>query len=153
MSEKERIVFEADVTDAQIEAAYKKDPRVLDHVNLESLGFGGGNSSDEDDGKSPFERLAVHMCDLTGDGGVLKKVLFFAVSYYGCMYSPLLICMKLQCRLLVPFFLPQNLKSGAGVVVPEKAFVKIHFDAYTEYSDEPVDSTYLRGKVRKSLIH
>ncbi|CAG0889599.1 unnamed protein product [Darwinula stevensoni] len=136
LKEKEGIVFEADVTDAQIEASYVKDPRMLDHVNLESLGFGGGNSS-EDDGKSPFEQLAVQMYDLTGDGGVLKKM---HVSSIVNLY-------EIAVQVIKAFLLPQNLKSGSGVVVPERAFVKIHFDAYIEYSGEPVDSTYLRGKM------
>ncbi|KAF5296024.1 hypothetical protein FQR65_LT10327 [Abscondita terminalis] len=38
------------------------------------------------------------------------------------------------------------LREGYGQVIPEKAMVTIHFNAYTEYKDEPFDSTYLRKK-------
>ncbi|KAK4872413.1 hypothetical protein RN001_014442 [Aquatica leii] len=38
------------------------------------------------------------------------------------------------------------LRNGYGDVIPDKATVTIHFNAYIEYNDEPFDSTYLRKK-------
>jgi FK506-binding protein 6 len=56
--------------------------------------------------------MAVGMEDLTGDGGVLKKVL----------------------------------TNGLGPGVPEGAMVRVHYNGYLEYSDEPYDSSRLRNR-------
>ena len=56
--------------------------------------------------------MAVGMKDITGDGGVLKKVL----------------------------------TNGLGPTVPEGALVRVHYNGYLEYSDEPYDSSRLRNK-------
>lgn len=52
------------------------------------------------------------MKDITGDGGVLKKVL----------------------------------TTGVGPTVPDGAMVRVHYNGYLEYSDEPYDSSRLRNK-------
>lgn len=64
------------------------------------------------DVQSPFAKMAVGMEDLTGDGGILKKVL----------------------------------THGIGPVVPEGALVRVHYNGYLEYCDEPYDSSRLRNK-------
>lgn len=56
--------------------------------------------------------MAQGMEDLTGDGGVLKKVM----------------------------------EHGVGPMVPEGAFVRVHYNGYLEYCDEPYDSSRLRGR-------
>lgn len=56
--------------------------------------------------------MAVGMKDLTGDGGVLKKIL-----------TP-----------------------GLGPVVTKGSMVRVHYNGYLEYSDEPYDSSRLRNK-------
>lgn len=38
------------------------------------------------------------------------------------------------------------LKHGAGSVVPAHSLCRVHYNAYLEYSDEPFDSSRLRGK-------
>lgn len=38
------------------------------------------------------------------------------------------------------------IKHGAGPVVPQRALCRVHYNAYLEYSDEPFDSSRLRGK-------
>lgn len=40
-------------------------------------------------------------------------------------------------------------KPGAGPVVPEGALVRIKYNAYKEFEDEPFDSTYLRNEIEK----
>lgn len=62
--------------------------------------------------KTPFARMALGMEDLTGDGGVLKRVL----------------------------------NHGLGSVVPEGASVRVHYNGYLEYCDEPYDSSRLRNR-------
>lgn len=42
--------------------------------------------------------------------------------------------------------LKRQLKPGIGEVVPEKALVRVHYNGYLEFSDEPYDSSRLRGK-------
>jgi FK506-binding protein 6 len=39
----------------------------------------------------------------------------------------------------------QEIRPGIGCIVPEGAVVTVHYNAYIEYSDEPYDSTWLRG--------
>jgi len=38
------------------------------------------------------------------------------------------------------------LKHGAGSVVPARSLCRVHYNAYFEYSDEPFDSSRLRGR-------
>ncbi len=45
--------------------------------------------------------------------------------------------------------LKKVLTQGVGEVVPEGATVRVHYNGYMEYSDEPYDSSRLRGKVQK----
>ncbi|VDI79492.1 FK506-binding protein 6 [Mytilus galloprovincialis] len=66
---------------------------------------------DDDDELSPFQKLARKMEDISGDGGVKKRVLH----------------------------------PGGGSVVPEGAIVRVHYNAFLEYADEPYDSTRLRN--------
>ncbi|XP_045171413.2 inactive peptidyl-prolyl cis-trans isomerase FKBP6-like isoform X2 [Mercenaria mercenaria] len=42
--------------------------------------------------------------------------------------------------------LKQLLKHGSGPVVPPGSLVRIHFNGYLEYADEPFDSTRLQGR-------
>ena len=42
--------------------------------------------------------------------------------------------------------LKKQLRPGVGEVVPERALVRVHYNGYLEYSDEPYDSSRLRGK-------
>jgi FK506-binding protein 6 len=58
------------------------------------------------------------MVDLSGDGGVLKKMLHV----------------------------------GIGEDVPERALVRVHYNGYLEYSDEPYDSSRLRGKQQQFVL-
>ena len=58
------------------------------------------------------------MEDLTGDGGVLKKVL----------------------------------RQGIGPMVPEGAIVRVHYNGYLEYSDEPYDSSRLRNRQQQFAL-
>ncbi|CAG2189086.1 FKBP6 [Mytilus edulis] len=66
---------------------------------------------DDDDELSPFQKLAKKMEDISGDGGVKKRVLH----------------------------------PGGGSIVPEGAIVRVHYNAFLEYADEPYDSTRLRN--------
>ena len=59
--------------------------------------------------------MAIKMVDLTGDGGVMKKVL----------------------------------TDGIGPLVPDGAVVRVHYNGYLEYCDEPYDSSRLRNKEQK----
>ena len=65
--------------------------------------------------QSPFEQLRREMQDISGDGGVLKKVV----------------------------------TQGVGAEVPEGAIVRVHYNGYLEYSDEPYDSSRLRDKQQR----
>jgi len=56
--------------------------------------------------------MAVGMEDLTGNGGVLKKIL----------------------------------RPGTGSIVPEGAMVRVHYNGYLEYAEEPYDSSRLRNR-------
>ncbi|XP_069692399.1 inactive peptidyl-prolyl cis-trans isomerase FKBP6-like isoform X2 [Periplaneta americana] len=40
----------------------------------------------------------------------------------------------------------REMKPGSGSLVPEGAYVTVHYNAYVEYGDEPYDSTWLRGQ-------
>ena len=62
--------------------------------------------------QSPFEQLRTVMQDISGDGGVLKKLI----------------------------------TQGVGSEVPEGALVRVHYNGYLEYSDEPYDSSKLRNR-------
>lgn len=42
--------------------------------------------------------------------------------------------------------LKKVLRSGHGDVVPEGATVRVHYNGYLEYSDEPYDSSRLRNR-------
>lgn len=42
--------------------------------------------------------------------------------------------------------LKKVLRSGVGEVVPEGATVRVHYNGYMEYSDEPYDSSRLRNR-------
>ncbi|XP_018018401.1 inactive peptidyl-prolyl cis-trans isomerase FKBP6, partial [Hyalella azteca] len=68
--------------------------------------------SDNEDDLEPFEKLARNMEDLTGDGGVLKKIV-----------TP-----------------------GVGARLAAGTAVRFHYSAFLEYGDEPMDSSYLRGR-------
>lgn len=70
-----------------------------------------GNNS-EDERLTPFVRIKQDMEDLSGDGGVVKKII----------------------------------NHGAGSVVSRRSLCRVHYNAYLEYSDEPFDSSRLRGK-------
>jgi FK506-binding protein 6 len=43
------------------------------------------------------------------------------------------------------FVILQLIQAGFGCPVPENAVVTVHHNSYVEYSDEPFDSTWLRG--------
>lgn len=45
----------------------------------------------------------------------------------------------------IDFVILQEIRPGIGCIVPEGAVVTVHYNAYVEYSDEPYDSTWLRG--------
>ena len=62
--------------------------------------------------------MARVMVDLTGDGGVLKKVV----------------------------------TAGHGPEVPEGAMVRVHYNGYLEYCDEPYDSSRLRNKEQQFIL-
>ncbi|KAJ9579704.1 hypothetical protein L9F63_004630 [Diploptera punctata] len=47
----------------------------------------------------------------------------------------------------------KEMKSGYGSVVPEGAYVIVHYNAYIEYGDEPYDSTWLRGNPKKFRLN
>ncbi|XP_071944014.1 inactive peptidyl-prolyl cis-trans isomerase FKBP6-like [Antedon mediterranea] len=66
-------------------------------------------SGDED---LSFEKLALKMEDISGDGGVRKKII----------------------------------KHGLGEVVSTDNSVKVHYNGFLEYSDEPYDSSRLRNR-------
>ncbi|KAJ8301513.1 hypothetical protein KUTeg_020500 [Tegillarca granosa] len=76
------------------------------------------DDDDEDDDASPFEKMARNMEDISGDGGVMKKIL----------------------------------QEGSGNVLPKGALVRVHFNGYLEYADEPFDSTRLRNAVEKFRV-
>lgn len=42
--------------------------------------------------------------------------------------------------------LKRVLRPGVGGVVPEGAMVRVHYNGYLEYSDEPYDSSRLRNR-------
>ncbi len=42
--------------------------------------------------------------------------------------------------------LKKVLREGIGPVVPEGAIVRVHYNGYLEYSDEPYDSSRLRNQ-------
>ena len=42
--------------------------------------------------------------------------------------------------------LKKTLDHGIGPVVPPGAMVRVHYNGYLEYCDEPYDSSRLRGK-------
>ena len=42
--------------------------------------------------------------------------------------------------------LKKVLSVGVGPVVPDGAMVRVHYNGYLEYSDEPYDSSRLRNK-------
>ncbi len=42
--------------------------------------------------------------------------------------------------------LKKVLTSGLGPTVPEGAMVRVHYNGYLEYSDEPYDSSRLRNR-------
>ncbi|KAK7476593.1 hypothetical protein BaRGS_00032139 [Batillaria attramentaria] len=72
-------------------------------------------AADVDNGMEPFDAMLRRMEDISGDGGVWKKVIKF----------------------------------GAGPLVPDGALVRIKYNAWKEYEDEPFDSSYLRNEVEK----
>ena len=39
-----------------------------------------------------------------------------------------------------------------GEDVPDKALVRVHYNGYLEYADEPYDSSRLRGKQQQFLL-
>lgn len=57
------------------ESQYFDAEDVFQQLNYECNDFGGDSGSDRDEDVTPFKRLARGMEDLTGDGGVLKKIL------------------------------------------------------------------------------
>ena len=40
----------------------------------------------------------------------------------------------------------------SGEDVPERALVRVHYNGYLEYSDEPYDSSRLRGKQQQFVL-
>ena len=42
--------------------------------------------------------------------------------------------------------LKKVLRQGVGARVPEGAIVRVHYNGYLEYSDEPYDSSRLRNR-------
>lgn len=62
--------------------------------------------------------MAASMEDISGDGGVLKKLL----------------------------------TRGIGDTVPNGAMVRVHYNGYLEYSDEPYDSSRLRNREQQFTI-
>jgi FK506-binding protein 6 len=91
---------------------------LLRQLNVDSMGLGWEDETESDQEDSPFHRLASSMVDLSGDGGVLKKMLHV----------------------------------GIGEDVPERALVRVHYNGYLEYSDEPYDSSRLRGKQQQFVL-
>jgi FK506-binding protein 6 len=89
---------------------------ILQHLNFDCLDLGGREGTEEVE--SPFQRLAASMEDISGDGGVLKKLLHV----------------------------------GIGDGVPERALVRVHYNGYLEYADEPYDSSRLRGKQQQFVL-
>lgn len=59
--------------------------------------------------------------------------------------SPFEKMMKKMVPLVENEIFKKELKKGSGKELPNKAFVTIHYNAYLEYSDEPFDSSRLRG--------
>jgi len=94
------------------ESQYFDSEDVFQQLNYECNDFGDDSGSDKDEDVTPFKRLARKMEDLTGDGGVLKKIL----------------------------------RQGTGPVIPKGATVRYHSNGYTEFNDEPFDSTRLRNR-------
>ena len=45
--------------------------------------------------------------------------------------------------------LKKILSKGIGDVVPEGATVRVHYNGYLEYSDEPYDSSRLRNRPKQ----
>ncbi|XP_023237057.1 inactive peptidyl-prolyl cis-trans isomerase FKBP6-like [Centruroides sculpturatus] len=60
--------------------------------------------------------------------------------------------MKTMTPLVENQIFKKELKTGFGIELPSKAFVTIHYNAYLEYSDEPFDSTRLRGTPLKFVL-
>ena len=48
--------------------------------------------------------------------------------------------------------LKKILRPGAGPVVPEKSMVRVHYNGYLEYCDEPYDSSRLRCKEQQFKV-
>lgn len=94
------------------ESQYFDSEDVFQQLNYECNNFGDDSGSDRDDDVTPFQRLARGMEDLSGDGGVLKKIL----------------------------------RPGTGPVIPKGATARYHYNGYTEFNDEPFDSSRLRGR-------
>lgn len=57
------------------ESQYFDSEEVFQQLNYECNDFGDDSGSDRDEDVTPFKRMARNMEDLTGDGGVLKKIL------------------------------------------------------------------------------
>jgi hypothetical protein len=51
---------------------------ILQHLNFDCLDLGGREGTEEVE--SPFQRLAASMEDISGDGGVLKKLLHVGIG-------------------------------------------------------------------------
>jgi FK506-binding protein 6 len=85
---------------------------VFTQLNFAAVDAGDDNYDSEAENLSPFVHLARDMEDLTGESGVLKRII----------------------------------RPGAGPVVPEEATVRVHYNAYLEYNDEPYDSSRLRNQ-------
>ena len=97
-----------DNEDEDTNGSYFDQEELFKQLNYECINDG----DNEDDKRTPFERMKQEMIDISGDGGVMKVIL----------------------------------KHGAGPVVPSHALCRVHYNAYLEYSDEPFDSSRLRGK-------
>lgn len=45
-----------------------------------------------------------------------------------------------------------TLDAIAGEGVPDRALVRVHYNGYLEYADEPYDSSRLRGKQQQFVL-
>ena len=131
------VMLEIDTEAMQAQQPYPDDTEesfegenLLEQLNTECIGFTGNNLSDSDNELVRIMNISV-------------------ISLYSLSsQSPFEKMAK--CMTVVPGtegnLLKTVLRSGHGDAVPEGATVRVHYNGYLEYSDEPYDSSRLRNR-------
>lgn len=91
------------------------------------------------DKEEVFKNLNLECCEIDEDTGTDEKTPFE--------------CMAISMEDISPTqdrgIMKKVLKHGIGNVVPAGSLVRVHYNGYLEFSEEPFDSSRLRGKPEK----